>query len=68
MMAQTKGQTIESRGVWDQGVASLQTQPLFEGSRKRGIRFKVAQTCESGVTPQLCCLAQLARSRLLAKL
>jgi len=43
-MAQTKGQTIEQRGLWDEGVASLQTQPVTERQQKRGIRFTVAQT------------------------
>ena len=38
-MAQTKGQTIEGRGLWDQGVASLQTQPLAERQQKSGHSF-----------------------------
>jgi|GEM_PF-6248904 len=33
-MAQTKGQTIEPRGLWDQRVASLQTPTLIERQQK----------------------------------
>ncbi len=43
-MAQMKGQTTEWRGLWDQGVASLQTLPVAKRKHKWSIRFTMAQT------------------------
>src|SRR6185437_3830233 len=51
LMAQTKGQTIEQRDLWDEGVASLQPQPVNERQQKAGHSF------HSGTGLRSCCHA-----------